>query len=386
METSCAQFSPDYFESRHHTPVGRGDQFQRQPRGARLLWRQSHLLDGRVSHRRLPPRRHAHHFRRLQIRHILAELRGSCTSAAVTSSPRMNATRPQLIAPPEEGGFGLDAVWADDFHHSIEVTLVEASMYTTVFTGKLRDLVNVPCKMAGFIRRPGLRAAPIQHGLRASTAGAVCLLHFEPRPVRQPGLWRAAQPLHFAGNLSRGQRVALPDSVHTVAFHGAGVGRDHTFPLFYRSSTRVGASRRVEGAGAICRSTGSSRSTLASPHFPSPQAPDTYEQSKLRWEETGSRGARRVSATVSRAASPAAQTCGISSARTARTRTGRGAGQRSARHSRPRRWRGLAATVRPAGPSPRKSSRRAVLRTRPARGTGRPCCRATLRNLAARRR
>jgi len=37
----------------------------------------------------------------------------------------------------------LNAVWADDFHHSVEVALMEGSMYAGTFEGKLHEHFSV---------------------------------------------------------------------------------------------------------------------------------------------------------------------------------------------------------------------------------------------------
>ncbi|MEI9898440.1 MAG: hypothetical protein WDN28_32425 [Chthoniobacter sp.] len=36
----------------------------------------------------------------------------------------------------------MNAVWADDFHHTVDVALIEGSMYAGTFEGKLHELVN----------------------------------------------------------------------------------------------------------------------------------------------------------------------------------------------------------------------------------------------------
>ena len=49
---------------------------------------------------------------------------------------------PRLLAPPEAGGHGLDALWSDDFHHALHVALTgERTGYYADFTG-LADLAK----------------------------------------------------------------------------------------------------------------------------------------------------------------------------------------------------------------------------------------------------
>ena len=76
--------------------------------------------------------------------------------------------------------------------------------------------------------------------LRASPAEELRLLPFQSRPVRQPRLWRAAEPFHFAGDVPGGQRTPVPRSVHAAPLHGPGVGREYAISLFHRSSSGAG--------------------------------------------------------------------------------------------------------------------------------------------------
>jgi malto-oligosyltrehalose trehalohydrolase len=60
-------------------------------------------------------------------RHFLAELADSVRAAAprpVFLIAEDHRNLRQLITPPREGGWGLDAVWADDFHHQLRCRLV----------------------------------------------------------------------------------------------------------------------------------------------------------------------------------------------------------------------------------------------------------------------
>src|SRR6185503_13180476 len=49
----------------------------------------------------------------------------------------------RLVSPEAEGGFGFDAVWADDFHHVIRVSNThEAEGYLGDFSGTLGEAVD----------------------------------------------------------------------------------------------------------------------------------------------------------------------------------------------------------------------------------------------------
>ncbi|MHB9030398.1 MAG: DUF3459 domain-containing protein, partial [Candidatus Latescibacterota bacterium] len=50
----------------------------------------------------------------------------------------------QLVRPPEQGGYGLDAVWNDDFHHSAMVCLTGYNeAYYTDYLGKPQEFVSM---------------------------------------------------------------------------------------------------------------------------------------------------------------------------------------------------------------------------------------------------
>ena len=142
-------------------------------------------------------------------------------------------TEPRLITPIPDSGFGLDAVWADDFHHAAEVAMMEDSIYRGRFKGELDELLDALCQ--GWTSRSFREAAAKASGVpsRRPLSRAVRLLHFESRPGWQPGLWRAHQSFRLPGNLPRGQRPPLPHSLHASALHGPGVGRVHAFPILH---------------------------------------------------------------------------------------------------------------------------------------------------------
>ncbi|MBI2399531.1 MAG: malto-oligosyltrehalose trehalohydrolase [Deltaproteobacteria bacterium] len=80
-------------------------------------------------------------------RHILAELTEAVKKAAagrltvVIAENEPQDTR--LIAPPEEGGFGIDALWNDDFHHSAHVAMTgRAEAYYLDYRGKPQEFVS----------------------------------------------------------------------------------------------------------------------------------------------------------------------------------------------------------------------------------------------------
>lgn len=79
--------------------------------------------------------------------HLLAELVSACRKTAgkrsiviVAEDEQQQASR---VAPMEEGGFGLDGVWNDDFHHSAYVALTgRRHAYYHDHTGRAQEFVS----------------------------------------------------------------------------------------------------------------------------------------------------------------------------------------------------------------------------------------------------
>ena len=116
-------FADAYFTGQVRERVGRSDQFRR-PRlrsGARVLHRQRRILDRRISSGRPAPRRHASIFdarRRTSWRRSAGAsreaARGAPTIVVAENEPQDASLR---AARRKQGGYGLDGLWNDDFHH-----------------------------------------------------------------------------------------------------------------------------------------------------------------------------------------------------------------------------------------------------------------------------
>ena len=109
--------------------------------------------------------------------HIIARIVRECRAAAgdrtiyIVAENEPQETR--LVRPPSGGGYGLDAVWNDDFHHAVMVALtgrseayyhdylgapqefVSAAKYGYLFQGQRYDWQNYPRGSAGLDLSPG---------------------------------------------------------------------------------------------------------------------------------------------------------------------------------------------------------------------------------------
>jgi maltooligosyltrehalose trehalohydrolase len=139
-------FSPYYFNAAHQTPWGGALNFGGAHSGPvrefflqnALHWLHEYHLDGL----RLDA---IHAIVDEGPRHIIAEL-AARVHADFPERPRLltaedDGNRAALIRPAREGGWGLDSVWADDFHHHLRRRLAgDHESYFQDFTGDLEDI------------------------------------------------------------------------------------------------------------------------------------------------------------------------------------------------------------------------------------------------------
>jgi maltooligosyltrehalose trehalohydrolase len=143
-------YSPDYFTDRYQTPWGDAINFDGQnSRVVRRLfidnalhWLHEYHIDGL----RLDA---THTIYDSGEKHILRELVEAVREhgpgerrALIVAEDERNETR--LILPREEGGFGLDALWVDDFHHSVHVLLTgEEEGYLGSYEGTAEEIARL---------------------------------------------------------------------------------------------------------------------------------------------------------------------------------------------------------------------------------------------------
>jgi len=143
-----SRYSPFYFTSRHQTPWGAAvnldGEYSAEVRNYfienALHWIQEYHFDGL----RLDA---THALQDASPRHFLAELTDRVHST-VTDRPVLLIAEDcrnlaHMIKPEKEGGWGLDGVWSDDFHHQVRRSLAgDHESYYRDFSGSLQDLVT----------------------------------------------------------------------------------------------------------------------------------------------------------------------------------------------------------------------------------------------------
>ncbi|GIW54065.1 MAG: malto-oligosyltrehalose trehalohydrolase [Nitrospiraceae bacterium] len=194
-------FGP-YFTDRYRTPWGAAinydgpdsDEVRRYIIGNALYWITEYHIDGL----RLDA---VHGIYDFGARHILRELTDAVHAQAdrlgrtvlVMAESDLNDVR--VIAPPEEGGYGLDAQWNDDFHHALHALLTgERDGYYQDF-GRLDQLATAI--QDGFVYT-GQRSA-----YRRRRHGSVSRGHPPSRFVV------FAQNHDQVGNRARGDRLSM---------------------------------------------------------------------------------------------------------------------------------------------------------------------------------
>lgn len=282
------EFSTAYFTDRHKTPWGDALNFDGpDSRPVRdffitnaLYWAHEYHVDGL--------RLDATHAILDDIpTHFLAELTASIRDALpadrtfVVIAENEN-NDPQIVRPVERGGFGLDGVWADDFHHQMRVALAgDHDGYYVDYSGQVDDLVST-LRQGWFYT--GQRSTFLGHP-RGAPADDIAPPHFVhciqnhdqvgnralgDRLNHNIGLdaYRAATTLFlltpYTPLLWMGQEWAASSPFLYFTDHHPELGR------------LVTEGRRGEFAGFTA---------FSGTEVPDPQAHETFLRSKLRWEE-----------------------------------------------------------------------------------------------------
>ncbi len=189
---------------------------------------------------------------------------------------------PRIIRSREAHGYGIDAQWSDDFHHALHTVLTrERSGYYEDF-GRLSHLATA-------IRYAFVYAGtPSDHRERR---------HGRPLPADVPG-WRfvvAAQNHDQIGNRATGERLShlvsrgrlkiagailLTSPFVPMLFQGEEWGATTPFQYFTAHEDETLGRQVSEGRRREFAKFGWDPAAV-----PDPQAVETYERSRLRWDE-----------------------------------------------------------------------------------------------------
>jgi maltooligosyltrehalose trehalohydrolase len=280
-----AEFGP-YFTERYHTPWGQAINYDdRGSDAVRDFFVRSirqWVRDFRVDGLRLDA---VHAIFDQSPKHILREIKEAADEEAnlagrtvhVIAESNQNDVR--LLDLPERGGYGLDAVWSDDFHHSVHTLLTgERVMYFADF-GDPEDLakslnqtfVYDGCYSVYRGRRHGAPAAGYSTDRFVVSIQNHDQVGNRPAGDRLSALVRPAAQRLAAGLLLFSPHIPL-------LFMGEEYGETRPFPFFSsfldpQLSEAVSRGRRKEFVES-----GWSSETL------DPQSEATFNAAKLQWE------------------------------------------------------------------------------------------------------
>jgi maltooligosyltrehalose trehalohydrolase len=297
-----ATFSPYYFSSRHQTPWGDAvnlDGLHCEMVRAFFIENALHWL-------------HEYHFDGLRLdathalvddspRHFLAELcsrvQASVTERSVLLIAEDHRNLACMVRPDTAGGWGLDAVWADDFHHQVRRHLAgDHEGYYRDYTGGVVDVATTLRRGWFFCGQTSVhlnaRRGTDPTGLEPSQF-IICLQNHDQVGNRAlgerlhqqiaPAAYRAATVLLLCAPetplLFMGQEWAASSPFRYFTDHNAELGR------------LVTAGRRREFAAFSAFADPAARASI-----PDPQDPRTFQSSCLDWTEQ----AREPHASVTR--------------------------------------------------------------------------------------
>ncbi len=283
-------FSGYYFTDRHSSPWGLGVNLDGPQSGPvrrffienALHWVNEYHLDGL----RLDA---THELRDDGDRHFLEELTTTLREHAerpvvVTAEDHRNLAR--LLAPAGDGGFGIDAVWADDFHHQVRVHAAgDREGYFADFSGSIDDIARTlqdgwffsgqPSAVQGKPRGTDARSAGIEqfviciqnHDQIGNRADGARLHHQIP-----PESYRALSAL----------LLLVPET--PLLFMGQDWAASSPFLFFTDHHAELG--RLVtEGRREEFRSFAAFADPARRAAIPDPQAEETFTRSRLSWDE-----------------------------------------------------------------------------------------------------
>jgi maltooligosyltrehalose trehalohydrolase len=285
-------FSPYYFSSTHKGPWGDAVNFDDEHcRPARdffienaLHWIHEYHIDGlRLDATHAIVDDSPTHFLKELAQKVLASLSEEQNVLLIAEDDRNQA---QLVLSTDRGGYGLDGVWADDFHHQVRCLLTgDNEGYFQDFSGKVEDLSKTLRQGWFFtgqnsVFRKGPRGTPTE-GIPLHRF-VHCIQNHD-----QVGNRAMGDRLHFKVDLASFRAVStllLLSPATPLIFMGQEWGASTPFCYFTDHEEALGkavtAGRRKEFCSFKAFSEPNSILSI-----PDPQALSTFVNSQLNWEE-----------------------------------------------------------------------------------------------------
>jgi len=284
-------FSPWYFTDRYLSPWGKSANLD-GPHAHEvraflienaLHWIHEYHLDGL----RLDA---THAMRDASERPFLAELsarvHASVTGRHVAVIAEDDRNLADMVKPADAGGFGLDGVWADDFHHQVRRALAgDSDGYFMDYSGSVADIATT-VRQGWFYTGQHSRYSGRPRGSHPSGIAprrfVVCLQNHDQVGNRAFGERLHHQVDPAAVRAATALLLTLPQT--PLVFMGQEWAASSPFLYFTDHHDELGrlvtAGRRREFERFAAFSDPDARERI-----PDPQAVSTFEASKLRWEE-----------------------------------------------------------------------------------------------------
>ncbi|HUG55136.1 MAG TPA: malto-oligosyltrehalose trehalohydrolase [Vicinamibacteria bacterium] len=284
-------FSPYYFSDRHFTPWGQAinlDGPHRERVREYFVENASHWVrEYHVDGLRLDA---THALVDESPRHFLAELTSRVKAVAperevlVVAEDHRNLAH--MVRPQDEGGWGLDAVWADDLHHQMRRGLAgDSDGYFRDFTGNVRDLAET-IQDGWFFK--GQRSEHLDGPRGTDPAGlrprrfVVCLQNHDQVGNRALGE-RLSHQVDLAAY--RAASVLLLCAPETpLLFMGQEWAASSPF-LFFTDHNKELGRLVTEGRRREFQTFAGFSDPAARERIPDPQAEETFRRSRLVWPE-----------------------------------------------------------------------------------------------------
>ncbi len=281
------KFGP-YFTTGHHTPWGDAvnfedagsDEVRRFFIDNTLMWLRDYHFDGlRLDAVHAYMDRSAIHF----MEQLACEVRTleAQTGHSYVLIAESDLNDPRFVTPQAAGGYGFDAQWSDDFHHALSAVITgNHEGYYSDF-GTIADLAK------------SLKDVFVYDGRYSAYRD-----RSQGRPVLNLPAWKFlgySQNHDQVGNRARGERLAHLTSVGRTKIAAAIVLTAPFVPMLFQGEEWAASSpfqyftdHEDKELGRMV-SEGRKREFVAFgwnlDEIPDPQAPETFEVSRLHWEE-----------------------------------------------------------------------------------------------------
>ncbi len=191
-----------------------------------------------------------------------------------------------MLKPECQGGWGLDAVWSDGFHHQVRRALAgDHESYYRDYTGKSEDLATTICKgwfyCGQFSQHHGGPLGTDPAGL-APAQFVYCIQNHDQIGNRALGERLAHQIDAASYRAATALLLCCPQT--PLLFMGQEWAASSPFLYFTDHHEKLGK-LVTEGRRAEFRDFAAFTNPEARARIPDPQAPSTFAASKLRWEE-----------------------------------------------------------------------------------------------------